>query len=63
MAFQNVFKRYELKYLLTKEQKQVNLGAMQTYMEQDAFGRSTIRNINYETQKSQLIRTSLEKPV
>lgn len=63
MGFQNVFKRYELKYLLTKEQKQVILDAMQPYMEQDAFGRSTIRNIYYDTPNSQLIRTSLEKPV
>lgn len=63
MGFQNVFKRYELKYLLTKEQKTVILEAMQPYMELDAFGRSTIRNIYYDTPSSQLIRTSLEKPV
>lgn len=63
MGFQNVFKRYELKYLLTKEQKQVILDALQPYMEQDAFGRSTIRNIYYDTPNKQLIRTSLEKPV
>lgn len=63
MGFQNVFKRYELKYLLTKEQKNVILEAMQPYMEQDAFGRSTIRNIYYDTPSSLLIRNSLEKPV
>lgn len=63
MGFQNVFKRYELKYLLTKEQKQVILDTIQPYMEQDAFGRSTIRNIYYDTPNNQLIRTSLEKPV
>lgn len=63
MGFQNVFKRYELKYLLTREQKDIILNAMEAYMEQDAFGRSTIRNIYYDTPSSLLIRNSLEKPV
>lgn len=63
MGFQDVFKRYELKYLLTKEQKDIVLAAMEAYMEQDSYGRSTIRNIYYDTPSSLLIRNSLEKPV
>ena len=45
MAFQTVFKRYELKYLLTEQQKQRILQAMAPYMELDEYGRTTIRNI------------------
>ena len=35
MAFQTVFKRYELKYMLTLEQKQRVLEAMTPYMKLD----------------------------
>ena len=63
MTFQNVFQRYELKYMLSVEQKQKVMEAMVPYMKQDEFGRSTIRNIYYDTPDSLLIRRSLEKPV
>ena len=43
MAFQTVFKRYELKYLLTKEQKEKVLAAMSSYMKPEKYGRTTIR--------------------
>ena len=43
MAFQTVFKRYELKYVLTLEQKEKVLEAMSPYMELDTYGRSAIR--------------------
>jgi len=35
MAFQTVFKRYELKYMLTTEQKERVLAAMTPYMKLD----------------------------
>ena len=35
MAFQTVFKRYELKYMLTLEQKEKILEAMLPYMQLD----------------------------
>ena len=35
MAFVTVFKRYELKYMLTLEQKEIILKAMSPYMELD----------------------------
>ncbi|MCQ2481018.1 MAG: polyphosphate polymerase domain-containing protein [Clostridia bacterium] len=63
MAFQTVFKRYELKYLLTKEQKNNILDAMAPYMEMDDYGRTTIRNIYYDTDSYQLIRKSIEAPI
>lgn len=62
MAYQAVFKRYELKYLLTIEQKQKLLEAMAPYMALDKFGRTTIRNIYFDTDSYRLIRHSIEKP-
>ena len=63
MAYQATFKRYEIKYLLTRQQKQAVLQAMQPYMKLDQYGRTTIRNIYYDTDTYRLIRRSLEKPV
>ena len=62
MAFQTVFKRYELKYLLTSEQKEKVLAAMAPYMKLDKYGRTTIRNLYYDTDTYLLIRRSIEKP-
>lgn len=63
MAYQTVFKRYELKYLLTKEQKRKILQVMEPYMALDQYGRTTIRNIYYDTKDYRLIRHSIEGPV
>ena len=63
MAYQAVFKRHELKYLITREQKQAVLLAMEPYMRPDKFGRTTIRNVYYDTDDYRLIRRSIEKPV
>lgn len=63
MNYQSTFKRYEIKYLLTEEQKQAILTAMQPYMKLDKYGHTTIRNIYYDTDNYRLIRQSLEKPV
>ena len=62
MAVQTVFRRYELKYLLTMAQKETVLKAMQPYMTLDKYGRTTIRNIYYDTDTYLLIRRSIEKP-
>lgn len=40
MAFQTVFERYELKYILTTEQKKKILNAMEPYMSLDKYGRT-----------------------
>ncbi len=63
MDTQMVFRRYEIKYLLNRRQKAKVLQAMEPYMELDGYGRSTIRNIYYDTDNYRLIRTSLGKPV
>ena len=62
MVTQTVFRRYELKYLLTEPQKQAILQAMTGRMKPDAHGKTTIRNIYYDTADYRLIRCSLEKP-
>lgn len=63
MAFQTVFKRYELKYMLSMTQKERILKAMEPFMELDKFGRTTIRNIYYDTDDYLLIRRSIDKPI
>lgn len=62
MAYQTVFQRYELKYMLTLAQKEAVLGAMAPYMARDQYGRTTIRNLYFDTDNYRLIRRSIEKP-
>ena len=62
MAYQATFKRYEIKYLLTQQQKEAVLQAMKPYMKLDGYGRTVIRNIYFDTGNFRLIRRSLEKP-
>jgi len=62
MSYQNIFKRYEVKYLLTKEQQQRLLHIMSDYMNPDKFGKSTISNTYFDTPDKLLIRRSLDKP-
>lgn len=63
MTYQAVFKRYELKYLLSFQQKQKVLRKMEPYMQPDRYGHTVIRNIYFDTDSYRLIRKSLEKPV
>ena len=62
MGYQAVFKRYEIKYMVTSEQKDRVLKAMEPYMEPDKFGRSTVRNIYFDTDDFVLARHSIAKP-
>ena len=63
MKYQAVFQRTELKFLLTAEQKKKILEEMEPYMALDQYGRTTIRNIYFDTDDYRLIRRSIEKPV
>lgn len=58
-----VFKRYEMKYLLDKRQKESILKAMEPFMELDGYGRHIIKNIYYDTNQYRIVRRSLEHPV
>ena len=62
MAYQTVFKRYELKYMLSLEQKERIIDAMSGYMQLDKYGKTTIRNVYFDTDNYRLIRRSIEKP-
>ena len=62
MSYQMTFQRYELKYLLTRKQKIAVMSAMKPYMSLDQYGRTTIRNIYFDTDTFRLIRRSIERP-
>ena len=62
MGYQAVFKRYEIKYLITAKQKARILKAMEPYMEMDKYGRSTVRNIYFDTDDFILARHSIARP-
>ena len=61
MAYQAIFQRYEMKYMLTQAQKAALLQVMAPYMALDRFGRTTICNLYFDTDSYRLIRRSLEK--
>ncbi|MBR2548940.1 MAG: polyphosphate polymerase domain-containing protein [Clostridiales bacterium] len=63
MDYQIVFERYEYKYFLTPSQKRKLLEETGGRLELDKYGRTTIRNIYYDTDSFRLIRDSLEHPV
>lgn len=60
---QNVFRRYEKKYLLSKCQFDSLMEELEPFMQIDQYGLHTICNIYYDTEQYDLIRTSIEKPV
>ena len=57
-----VFKRYEIKFRLSSEQRAMVEEALADRMSPDAHGQSTICNIYYDTPDFRLIRRSQEKP-
>lgn len=63
MQVQTVFQRYELKYMLTKEQKDRMLEQMQDRLVPDPYGDSTVRSLYFDTDTYRLARRSIERPV
>lgn len=63
MVSQNVFKRYELKFLISEEQKRLLLKNVGGGLELDSYGRSLICSVYYDTPDDRLVRTSIERPV
>ena len=63
MAFKEIFKRVEKKYILSAEQYEALMPLINEYMRGDEYGESTICNIYYDTPDNVLIRRSLDKPV
>ena len=58
-----VFKRYEKKYLLSREQYEKLFRELQDHIVPDAYHRSTVCSIYYDTDDYELIRRSIEAPV
>ena len=59
---QDVFDRYEKKYLLEEQTYRRLREELSQYMQEDSFGLHTIRNLYFDTDDDVLIRTSIEKP-
>lgn len=58
--YQHIFKRYEMKFLLNGEQKERLKTLMSEHMEEDSYGRSTIRSLYFDTPNYRIIRASIE---
>lgn len=63
MSDQMIFKRYEIKYLLTREQQLRIKDAFAGRMKADIHGKSTILSLYFDTPDDLLIRRSLDKPL
>ena len=49
MANQMIFQRHELKYMISVQQQEEILKALELHMTADRFGHSSIRNLYYDT--------------
>lgn len=60
--YQDIFERYEKKYLLNEKSCRNIRKRLEGHMRADEYGESTIRSLYFDTPDRRLIRTSLEKP-
>lgn len=58
-----VFRRKEIKYLLTLQQRQALESVLRQHMVPDEHRESLVCNVYYDTPDSRIIRKSLDKPV
>ena len=61
--YQDVFQRYEQKYLLQEKQYRIIRRELQNRIVPDQYGKSTICNIYFDTPDFRIVRSSLAKPV
>ncbi|MBQ1826582.1 MAG: polyphosphate polymerase domain-containing protein [Erysipelotrichaceae bacterium] len=57
-----VMKRYEFKYFLNPQQKEMLTSGMQGHMMEDQYGLTSIASLYYDTPDYRLVRASNEKP-
>ena len=57
-----VMKRFELKYILSAGQTDFLREKLSGHMEPDAYGRTSIASLYYDTPDYRLVRASIEKP-
>lgn len=62
-GFNYVFKRNEIKYLISANEYDALREKMEDIIEPDSYGLSTICNVYYDTAADDLIRRSISKPV
>ncbi len=62
MEIQNLFKRYEIKYLLGKRELDAVMSAFPGRMIDDEYGETTVCSLYFDTPDCRIIRRSLEKP-
>lgn len=63
MGEQMVFKRYEIKYMLTKGQRDLIQNRMRDHMTMDVHGKNTILSLYLDTPDFLLARRSMEHPM
>ncbi len=63
MGNQMTFKRYEVKFMLTRSQRDIIQKAMLPYMNPDPHGKNTIQSLYFDTPDFLLARRSIEKPL
>ena len=63
MSDQMIFKRYEIKYMLNRDQLALLKEEMLKHMIADEHGKSTICSLYFDTPKFLLIRRSMDKPM
>ena len=63
MGDQMIFKRHEIKYMITVEQLELIKKEFEEHMIADEHGESTICSLYFDTPSFQLIRRSIEHPV
>lgn len=61
-SIQKTFKRYEKKYTVTEETAQRLMELIGGRIREDAFGKTTVCSIYFDTPSHRLIRSSIEKP-
>lgn len=60
--YQDIFERYEKKYLLNEKSCRIIQKRLEGHMQIDEYGESAVRSLYFDTPNHRLIRTSLEKP-
>ena len=61
--YNKIFKRVEIKYILTDNEKNKLLKRIKPFIEKDEYYESTINNVYYDTPNNDLIVNSIEKPL
>ena len=63
MGYVTVFKRYEIKYLLDEKTLSRLMPLIKEHMAPDAYAKSSIRSLYFDTCDYRLVRRSVEKPI